>query len=214
MVAGAPSYPPQPASAGLLDLLPSGAARPGSDFQGGSFQAVACLCLAVVLLLIRDVGDHPVQLLFPEAHHAETALPLEVLSFLTPVDFVRASAFQVTHHVAYANRRLDRNGQVNVVLGAANGMKEDALRPGTAALDESVNDRLQRGREKRAVAFRMPIEVKVDLVEYVAGHLSAFRGQGLGWWTVRALCGLKANRSRSPAEAGFFRKNICLRTTS
>ena len=81
----------------------------------------------MMLFLIRDVVEHPAELLLAEADDAEAALPFEDFVARLMIDVERAAPLEFTHDVADADERLDVDSEMNVCLGTADAADVDTL---------------------------------------------------------------------------------------
>jgi hypothetical protein len=135
-----------------------------------SLEALLQTPFRVVLLLVLDVTEDEREVLFPEADDAESTLPIECSESLCLVHAPRAGTFEVADEVADGDEGLNAEGEVHVVLGSANGVKENALCGSATAAEEVVDGVLEIVLQERGVVSGVPDNVDEYIVENMLGH--------------------------------------------
>ena len=82
--------------------------------------------------LMFDIVKNPVEVSFPEADNAVSALPLKNLLIQLLVDIMRRCALQLLNKFAQRNKRLNTECQMHMVISATEAMEIHAF--GSAAL--------------------------------------------------------------------------------
>src|SRR5712692_11688767 len=97
----------------------------------------------MVFLLIGNISQHPIELLLSKTDHAETALPLQNLAALAPVEFKGTGAFQITDQIADADEWFDIDGEMDMGFSPADAVEVDALGAAAAPAEEVVDEGFQ-----------------------------------------------------------------------
>jgi hypothetical protein len=99
------------------------------------------IALRVMTALIADVGFHPFQVFRPEADDSITGLPFKDFSPGTEalVDVVGGGAFEFAHQIADEDGGSDADGEMDVIVGAADFVDE-----GAGSIDKFLANELVR----------------------------------------------------------------------
>src|SRR5690242_10281062 len=102
--------------------------------------------LGMMLALISDVIDHPGQIASCETDDAIASLPLEQLATSEfPVDVMTAPTFELADEITNKQRGRNAQGEMHVVLDAADFMDEGAGRLDDSFSQASIGEALDLG---------------------------------------------------------------------
>jgi hypothetical protein len=138
----------------------------------------------MVLPLVGYVLQDPLEVVLAETDHPIASLPIQNLPAQSLVDVMGTTALHLPHKSADRHKRLDVDGKVDMGCCSADTMEIDSFGVPASLDDVGMNLLVKLGGEQREVIFGMPVDVKIDFMEDMAGHC----GRILLW--------------RSPAEAG------------
>ena len=105
--------------------------------------------VGVMLALVANVRCDPLQIARAETDDAVSCLPLQrlVVHPVLLVDVVRRPALEPTDPLADLDRRRDRDGHMNMVVGPADFVNERAGGVDDSFFQEPMGQGFNRGRE-------------------------------------------------------------------